>query len=365
MSVLLQPALDLSCFPSDYPQARQKFRQLAASAGDCTATTLAASGPAGEELSIDSCWIGPEDATRVMVIISGTHGIEGLAGSAIQCDLLAQLLEHPEPLLPDSSLLLIHGLNPWGMSWLRRCDAAGIDLNRNFIDFAGPVPQNPGYAALRSMIWSKDAGRREDAFRQYRAEHGQQAFEVAISGGQYIDPAGPFYGGTGPALAHTRIAQYVADHQLAGRELAVIDLHTGLGPFGYGEIICDHSPGSSGHQTAQRWYGESVTLPAEGTSFSVPKQGLMDYYWHGIMGSKGCFITLEFGTYSTEQLFHVLMTDHHLHRQGTPDWEAPETRSIKAQLVRHFYPASMQWRELVLFRARQVIALGYQGLCHA
>ncbi len=365
MSALSQSHLDLSCFPPDYAQAHRRFRQLAASTGEYRSTTLAVVGPAGEPLSIDSCWIGPEDATQVMVIISGTHGIEGLAGSAIQCDLLARMQKNEVPLRPDSALLLIHGLNPWGMVWLRRCDAAGIDLNRNFIDFTRPLPQNPGYTALQPMLWLADTASQNHAFRHYAQEHGQHAFEIAISGGQYEDPAGPFYGGTSPAQARMLIEQYVADYRLASRRLAVIDLHTGLGPFGYGEIICDHQPGSSGHHAAQRWYGESVTLPAQGTSFSVPKQGLMDYYWHEIMGTEGCFITLEFGTYSTEQLFHVLIADQQLHRLGTPVWDAPETRTIKAQLLRHFYPESRQWRELVLFRARQVIALGYQGLCNA
>src|SRR5690606_18679759 len=103
------------------------------------------------------------------------------------------------------------------------------------------------------------------------------------------------------------------------RQLAVIDLHTGLGPYGHGEIICDHPAASVGTATAQRWYGEAVTLPELGTSFSAPKLGLMDYGWHAIMGDKSCFVTLEFGTGSTERLFRVLLDDHALHAQGDID----------------------------------------------
>ena len=48
---------------------------------------------------------------------SGLHGIEGIAGSAIQLFWLQQSI----PLLPkDRAIILVHVLNPYGMAWLRR-----------------------------------------------------------------------------------------------------------------------------------------------------------------------------------------------------------------------------------------------------
>ena len=91
----------------------------------------------------------------------------------------------------------------------------------------------------------------------------------------------------------------------------------------------------------------------------MPKLGLLDYAWHTIMNEHSCYITLEFGTYRTEQLFEVLLRDHQL-------WAQPENYLVRrehSQLMRqHFCPNDKAWKEMVLFRARQVISQALWGL---
>ena len=41
---------------------------------------------------------------------------------------------------------------------------------------------------------------------------------------------------------------------------------------------------------------------------------------------------------------------------GTVDWASPETRRVKAALRKYFHPDNRDWKELILFRSRQVIA---------
>ncbi|MCK0537591.1 DUF2817 domain-containing protein [Alcanivorax quisquiliarum] len=351
-------------FQPDYTTAKAHFLAVATKAGTPLAHPVAHTGPHGETLASHSLWLGPEHARRVLVLLSGTHGVEGLCGSALQCDLLAQLHTGTLRLPADTACLMVHLLNPWGCAWLRRCDQQGIDLNRNFMDFSKPLPDNPGYTVLRDQLFNTDAAARRQALHEYAERYGRTALEIAVSGGQYHDPAGPFYGGTAPAEANLLIRHLMARYALAQRQLAVIDLHTGLGPYGYGEIICDHPLDSAGTATAQQWYGEAVTLPAAGTSSSVPKEGLLDYAWHRIMGAGSCFVTLEFGTYSTDQLFDIILADHQLHRHGLPPWQAPETQRVKSAMQAHFCPARQQWQELAVFRTRQVVRLALAGLAH-
>ena len=323
--------------------------------------TAPGAAPEGSPLATDSAWLGPQASSRVLVIIAGTHGIEGFAGTAVICDLLTRLAR--EPLPDDLAVLCIHALNPWGYAWHRRCDADGVDLNRNCIDFSQPPPENPGYDELKPWLFDADSRHRQQAFQAYIEAHGQTAFEIAISGGQYHDPAGPFYGGREPCHGRRVVESLMASHRLAERRLAVIDVHTGLGDWGHGEIICDHPPRSDGAATARRWYGDDCTMPALGTSSSVPKAGLLDYAWHAIMPAGSCYITLEYGTYPTQDLFEVLLRDHRFWAEhGAAAACHPERAALAEEMRSHFCPNDPAWRGQVLRRARDVIRLAMNGL---
>jgi len=316
-------------------------------------------GPDNETLLTDTAWIGDENAANLLVVIAGTHGVEGFAGSAIQIDLLQGLSKRQLDMPSDAAILLIHALTPWGYAWSRRCDGDGVDLNRNAVDFSQPLPDNPDYDILRDWLFVADAAQRQQAFTDFSRQYGRVALEKAISGGQYRDPSGPFYGGKAPAHGRLVCEDLINRHSLTQRRLAVVDLHTGLGPYGYGEIICDHQPDSAGALVAQSWYGDSVTLPLAGTSSSVPKLGLLDYLWHANMNAQSCYVTLEFGTYHTDQLFEILLRDHQL-------WAAEDNadqRFAHSMVMRHhFCPNDNAWQEMVLFRARQVLGQALRGV---
>lgn len=354
--------IDTQVFAASYLSARRQWQEQASAvpaAREHLTFTCPGEGPAGEALLTDALWLGEIHADNVLVVLAGTHGVEGLAGSAIQTDLMRLLAGHRLSLPAQTALLLVHALTPWGFAWLRRCDADGVDLNRNAVDFSVPLPDNPGYAALRDVLMTADAETRHRRLAEFSELHGRVALEIAISGGQYQDAAGPFYGGQAPAHGRRVCESLIEQYGLSQRRLAVVDLHTGLGPYGYGEIICDHAPDSAGTAMARHWYGDAVTLPLAGTSFSVPKHGLLDYLWHEIMDERSCYVTLEFGTYSTDQLFEVLLLDHKLWAQFQNE-DARLAHSLKMR--QHFCPNDTGWQEMVLVRARQVIAQALQGV---
>lgn len=358
-------AFNIDVFSSDYASARRNFLAAAHAAGVAVSSYLhPLTGPSGETLATDAVWIGPEDASHVLVLISATHGVEGFCGSAAQIDFLRYGTR------PDgaTALLLVHALNPHGFAWLRRVNEDGVDLNRNFIDFSKPLPENHGYGELADAIVPASLEpaalmNADSRLREYAEYFGQTAYEAALSAGQFSHADGLFYGGLSSSWSRRTIEVLVGQFNLKQRSrVAVLDFHTGLGPFGYGEPICDHAPESTGVRLARQWYGESVTEPARGTSSSVAKEGLSDYGWQMMLGEAVVFIALEFGTYSFENMIRVLRADHWLHRQGTPDWRNHLTRSIKAEIRRHFYPATRDWQQMLLFRSRQCIAQALNGL---
>src|SRR5258708_23319752 len=71
------------CFSESYAEARPKFCSAAAAAGGALRSWLnpKARGPGGEALYLDTARFGPADAANMLVLIAGTHGVEGHCGS--------------------------------------------------------------------------------------------------------------------------------------------------------------------------------------------------------------------------------------------------------------------------------------------
>lgn len=361
-------------FAEDYREARRRFLAACEKAGvEPKSYRNPHQGPHGEELATDVAWFGPEDAKKVLVMVSSTHGVEGFPGSAGQCDWIenGRLAEgHGVP--PEGvAVLVVHAVNPYGFAWLRRVTEEGVDLNRNWVDFAEPLPENPGYDELHDALvpHSLDEATLEAADRRvqaYREAHGDTELQIARSGGQYRHSGGVFFGGREPTWSRRTLERILEDYRLAERDLvAVVDYHTGLGPFGYGEPIADHTPGSVNVRRALAWYGESVTQPRLGTSSSVPKTGLAEYGWERMLGEKVTFIALEYGTYAPPRGMKVLRQDHWLHNETNVDWNDPTTKRIKAEIRAHFAPQMLDWQEMVLFRSRQIQRQALAGLAAA
>lgn len=347
-------------FKTEYSQSRESFQhqqKRCQTLGDTMSLsyTHPMLSPSKEPLATDVFWIGPKESNRVIVLISGTHGIEGYAGSAIQSFLLSLIGNGDLRLPQDTALLFIHALNPWGMAWHRRCDEKGIDINRNFIDFQSPLPSDPDYYLIRPWMFCTDQTLRTEALNQLSIRLGERRFEKALSGGQYEDPYAPFYGGRDSSISRNSIEDIIQRLQLPDRDLVVLDLHTGLGAWGYGELMCDHPMNSPQQYFAQDIFGAAVTMAGDGSSSSVPKLGLLDYAWHQVMNENSCFLTLEFGSYSTQRLFNTLIQDH-------CRW-SPETDPLichqqsKHDMLSHFCPDDICWQRSLLFQAWQTFQI--------
>jgi octopine/nopaline transport system ATP-binding protein len=72
-------------FASDYTLARAHFLDAAKAAGaQLTVYEHPQQGPSGEPLFTDVAWLGSSNAKSVFVVVSGTHGVEGIGGSGAQ-----------------------------------------------------------------------------------------------------------------------------------------------------------------------------------------------------------------------------------------------------------------------------------------
>ena len=74
-----------AAFSSSYAQARRRFLEAAAAAGLALQSHAhPLKGRDGEELAMDIVRDGPADASKLLIISSACHGVEGYCGSGVQ-----------------------------------------------------------------------------------------------------------------------------------------------------------------------------------------------------------------------------------------------------------------------------------------
>src|SRR4029077_5344320 len=90
-------------FPTDYRQGRKAFIAACEKAGIDTIARVhpCAKGPDGKPLFIDSAALGPRRAKKALLLIAGTHGVEGYSGSGVETGLLREGLTAP----PDARIV--------------------------------------------------------------------------------------------------------------------------------------------------------------------------------------------------------------------------------------------------------------------
>ena len=345
----------VSHFAQSYAEAREKFVAAAGARGAQSFRHVhpAQRGAQGEELSMDFALLGRQDALGLLLLISGTHGVEGFCGSGCQVALL-----HDDEFLSavDRSgiaVMMLHALNPYGFSHLRRVNEDNADLNRNFLDFAAPLPVNTAYAEIHSLLlpstWPAAADN-EARLGAWIAKHGAKAYQAAVSGGQYQFPDGMFYGGHSPAWSNRILRSVLREHAATRKTLAWVDVHTGLGPRGHGEKIYAGTNDAADVSRTREWWGDDVTSFLDGSSTSAPLTGI-----NGIAardecpGARFAGIALEYGTYPMEQVLQAFRAEHWLHNH--PD--APETQrsAIKRHLRDMFYVDADDWKKMVYRQA--------------
>jgi len=353
-------------FSSDYRTARERFRSGATGARASLASyeLPGRRGQQEEPLTIDVARLGAERADSALVIISGTHGVEGFCGSGCQVGFFTDRLY--EALPAAACAVVIDALNPCGFSGLRRVNEDGVDLNRNFVDFSRPLPSSAAYEPLHEWLvpadWQGSARQQADlAMHGFVQQHGLRAFQSALTAGQYTRPTGLFYGGDRPSWSALKLAEILAQQvPPTARRVAVLDLHSGLGPNGYGEpILVPRS--KSDAERARRWYGADVRDLSADESVAAQLVGsVADGIAASLPDREVTYVGLEFGTQSMLQVLTALRADHWMHAAARVE---PSMRtSIQQQMREAFYSETSAWQTAVYGRTADFIFRACRGL---
>jgi len=363
---------DISCldnFSRSYTEAREKFLQASADAGAETESLRHPDvGPDGEALYLDAARLGRRDAPNLFVAVSGTHGPEGFCGSGCQTGWLRSpaCAELPE----DVAVLLVHAHNPFGFGWGVRQTQEKVDLNRNFVDHArppgndlcdrfyerlGPFPEQWSEAFLEHFQATREA---------FYETEGKEETERWLGYGQYRFPHGLHFGGMGPTWSRRALERLLGEHAAAARRVVLIDFHTGLGRYGYGELLSVDMPDTPAFARSRAIFGESVRSMPGGDAAATYSagnlsEGVRDVLSHAEVTAHA----LEFGTYEGPGLQPTKIKCQWLlarDRLGDPD-----ARAVREAYRAIFYPETDDWKELVTGRAMMVCRQAVAWLAHS
>jgi hypothetical protein len=339
----------LSAFSHDYRTAAARLH-AAASGWQHTRYPHPDRGPAGEALSTDVYRLGAPSAKRLLIINSSTHGLEGMLGSAAQLAFVERLAAPG----PDLAIVLIHAINPHGFAWRRRVTQEGVDLNRNFIDYGEPPPENPLYQRLAAEV-------DPDTWPDLPLMGLGTPLELrqAVHAGQYQNPAGSFFGGQAPTWSRRTLeAIYAAEGHTAGTIL-LVDLHTGAGPWSATECFVAE-PAASG--VARTWFpGAEAYVIADRPRFGDPTgvPGLLVSSLKKAFPDRTTIAALtECGTYPGDVPVTAIRRSTFAMRHGLDTTATGERWAAEAQEA--FCPADPSWRRYalagVLTRLDQAVA---------
>ena len=341
-------------FSPDYSTARARFCEAAGKLGaDLERHEIGQRGPDGEELSIDVARFGSQRPRSLVTVSSGTHGVEGYFGSAVQLALLNGRLASA-PLPDDHAVVLIHAINPYGFAWNRRVNEDNIDLNRNFLLGDQSFEGSPeGYSGMDPLLNPETPPGGPEFFVLRAglkiAQFGMAALKASIATGQYDYPKGLFYGGSGPSRSQQILAGNLP-RWVGGAQRAIhLDFHTGMGRWGTYALAVSEPADAPGTCFLRRHFGNHIeALEPDGVLYEI-RGVLGSWLQEQVPDTDYHCLLAEFGTHNVLKVIGALRAENRAHHHGRP--EGRSHQAAKEQMVEAFAPASARWRSKVVLDA--------------
>ena len=260
------------------------------------------------------------------MILTGVHGDEGFSSSVLLCEAIERwVADGSDRLLADDvAVLMVHAVNPWGMSYWRRQNESNVDLNRNWgRDDRTELPENPGYEVIHPAL--VPAGDRvptpESLFDVTRAlveQHGAAWVKSAVSQGQFSHPDGLYFGGDRTEESNRILARVVGDRLAGADDVLVVDLHTGHGEFGTYTLL-SHVPEDHPDDTWLRsvFDADRIECTSSASATTGPKHGQIAAGLHDVVhATTWRTVTMELGTISDTRMIVNERAEHWVHFHG-------------------------------------------------
>jgi len=344
----------------DYTVNRQHFIESAKLAGaKLFEIPYKRNIPNASSLGTDVAVLGEENASQVVVIVSGVHGVELPAGSYLQQIWLKEL-EKSFSDIKDTKFVFVHALNPHGAAFGMRTDwdmngQGNIDPARNFVDFknASNIANVGIENALKDADLSFSSSVKMWSKILYSAfiVQGKKDFKRGFVRGQYTNPDIPYFGGTSPSLTRLTWDKIIEDYVRTPfvKKIWHFDCHTGDGPFGLLQLYINDKQGAHVLRDA------SELIPKEqiqmtNSYFADIAGDIVDYWPQFNLGDiQVTPITLEFGTSQAIiegiDVLNAILTRTIL--QNRYDDQHQKSEIIIQRMRDAFAPQETEWEKMI------------------
>lgn len=321
------------------------------------------------DLSIDYCYIPAQKQTEKLLIVnSGTHGIEGYTGSAIQQMFMQEILLKED--LDKMGILLIHGINPYGFKYHRKVTENNVDMNRNWVinakEFDSP---NDGYAQLSDMLMPEGevkTGNLRNKFFHLVAiakilKESMPVLRQAALQGQYDFDKGIYYGGKAPEpqgeFMKTLLKNTMEEYDIVMN----LDLHTAFGERGKLHIFLDPIEDPVVKNGIETIFDDVEIDWGSGEDFYTIHGEYIG--WAGSLCDSALYLPMlfEFGTLDSQKTFgslksiQIMINENQGAHYGYKNEK--QEKKVKHLFDEMYYPSSPVWRSKVITDSREMMEM--------
>ena len=336
-------------FSNSYYEARKCF--LTACERHTCSRLKALHLSCGRDLYMDFALLGASGSENLLVHVSGTHGVEGFVGSAIQSKILRGGCELPEGV----AVLFIHAVNPYGMAELRRVNENNVDLNRNFLAEGESFSGAPDLYAEICDVINPVADLSDEAVLGLTELYSFEELQVAILTGQYDYPQGLYYGGAKHEESTTLFSDNISDYLSGVKRVLGLEVHSGLGEFASQMLLTSFSDSAKlTRRQCEQLLGESLIEDAADVGGYPVRGGLKEAVVRNYADRQVTWVVQEFGTFAPVQMLLALRAENFWYHKGVD-----AQHESRLALLEAFCPSDERWRAEVL---RQGVSAFNTGL---
>jgi hypothetical protein len=253
----------------------------------------------------------------------------------------------------------------------RKVNGQNVDLNRNFLlapqDFDPTF--NPDYARLKPFIGperpvdtpGRAAARFALGLGKALSGHGFAVLQRASLLGQYRDPRGMYYGGTGLVQESRLLLRLLQETVPSYPSVALLDMHSGYGPRLQMSLV--HSTGEvrSVEELHQR-FNFPLVRKADGRDFYAMRGDMVDtlYALAASAWPRSHFYasSFEFGTFGDSTLalarsLRAMVMENQVHHYGAQSDAA--ARWMRREFTALYRPEDQRWWDRAKADARQAL----------